>query len=309
MTSEHAPWIPAWTQAVVATAPPGFVTRSISAVARVGSGANMAPNAESDLVELAVGERQRLRVRLVPLDVDALRRGARPPLLDHRRRDVRGDDVRAAPRGDQRDVARARPRRRARGCRPRRRSRPPATSAAGISRSATRSYSPRLHSLRASSAGSITPTSSPAASPRCASRTGCAPAAARSPCRRASSPRRSTGCTRLIWSVHLVRDRAVGRVALAAGAQLDQLHRLARVEVQHVADPVAEAERVGRGGAEPGVGEARVLGAGRARARARRRRPRRPRRPPPGTPAPRSGVSACHCTVSMRWRWRSRNAP
>src|SRR5215207_10868288 len=30
--------------------------------------------------------------------------------------------------------------------------------------------------------------------------------------------------------VHLVRDRAVGRVALAAGAQLDELHRLARVE-------------------------------------------------------------------------------
>ena len=53
--------------------------------------------------------------------------------------------------------------------------------------------------------------------------------------------------------VHLVGDGAVGRVALAAGAQLDEVHRLARVEVEHVADPVAEAERVWRRGGEPGA--------------------------------------------------------
>ena len=47
--------------------------------------------------------------------------------------------------------------------------------------------------------------------------------------------------------VHRLGDGAVGRVALAAGAQLDQVHRLAGVQVEHVADPVAEAERVGRG--------------------------------------------------------------
>src|SRR3954452_64754 len=47
--------------------------------------------------------------------------------------------------------------------------------------------------------------------------------------------------------VHLVRDRAVARVPLAARAQLDQLHRLARVEIQDVADAVAEAQRVHRG--------------------------------------------------------------
>src|SRR5687767_1953044 len=45
--------------------------------------------------------------------------------------------------------------------------------------------------------------------------------------------------------VHLLRDGAVAGVALAAGAQLDQVHRLARVEVEHVADAVAEAEGVG----------------------------------------------------------------
>src|SRR4051794_19276742 len=45
--------------------------------------------------------------------------------------------------------------------------------------------------------------------------------------------------------VHLVGDRAVGGVALAAGAQLDELHRLARVEVEHVANAEAEAEGVG----------------------------------------------------------------
>src|SRR3954453_3964661 len=45
-------------------------------------------------------------------------------------------------------------------------------------------------------------------------------------------------------AVHLVRDGAVAGVALAPGAQLDELHGLARVEVQDVADAVAQRERV-----------------------------------------------------------------
>ena len=109
--------------------------------------------------------------------------------------------------------------------------------------------------------------------------------------------------------VHLVGDRAVGRVALAAGAQLDQVHRLARVEVEHVADPVAEAERVGRGGGVAGVREPVVLGGGAVERGAVGVALARRRRPPPGTPAPRSGVSPCHWTVSIRWRCRSRKAP
>ena len=47
--------------------------------------------------------------------------------------------------------------------------------------------------------------------------------------------------------VHRLGDRAVGGVALAAGAQLADVHRLAGVHVEDVADPVAEAEGVGRG--------------------------------------------------------------
>src|SRR4051812_49450693 len=35
-------------------------------------------------------------------------------------------------------------------------------------------------------------------------------------------------------------------MALAPGAQLDELHRLAGVQVEHVAQAVAEAQRVGR---------------------------------------------------------------
>src|SRR6185503_8491092 len=46
--------------------------------------------------------------------------------------------------------------------------------------------------------------------------------------------------------VQLVGHRAVGGVALAARAQFDQVHRLARVHVEDVADPVAQAERVRR---------------------------------------------------------------
>ena len=60
--------------------------------------------------------------------------------------------------------------------------------------------------------------------------------------------------------VHRLGDGAVGRVALAAGAQLAEVHRLARVEVEHVADPVAEAERVGRRLGQPGGLEAVELG-------------------------------------------------
>src|SRR3954447_10205785 len=47
-------------------------------------------------------------------------------------------------------------------------------------------------------------------------------------------------------AVHLVRDGAVAGVALAPGAQLDELHRLSRVEVQDVTDAVAQREGVER---------------------------------------------------------------
>src|SRR3954454_14468877 len=59
--------------------------------------------------------------------------------------------------------------------------------------------------------------------------------------------------------VHLLRDRAVARVALAPRAQLDRVHRLAGVHVEDVADAEAEAERVGRGVAQPRRGEPLVL--------------------------------------------------
>src|SRR3954462_10300363 len=45
---------------------------------------------------------------------------------------------------------------------------------------------------------------------------------------------------------YLVGGGAGGGVALAPGAQLDELHGLARVEVQDVADAVAQRERVER---------------------------------------------------------------
>src|SRR4051812_16716648 len=59
--------------------------------------------------------------------------------------------------------------------------------------------------------------------------------------------------------VHLVGDRAVRRVALASGAQLDEVHRLAGVEIEHEADPVAEAERVDGLALEAALDEPRVL--------------------------------------------------
>ena len=123
------------------------------------------------------------------------------------------------------------------------------------------------------------------------SRRACAPGGARTRGRRGASPRRRRDAGGDL-GVHGVRDRAVAGVALAAGAQLDQVHRLAGVEVEHVADPVAEAERVGAALAQAGAREALVLGA-RALERARGRGRRSPpRRPPPGRSAPRSGVSA-----------------
>ena len=80
--------------------------------------------------------------------------------------------------------------------------------------------------------------------------------------------------------VHRLGDRAVGRVALAAGAQLADVHRLARVHVEDVADPVAEAERVGRGLGHARRPRAARTRPGRSRARARTRRRRPPRGPP-----------------------------
>src|ERR1700733_380268 len=59
--------------------------------------------------------------------------------------------------------------------------------------------------------------------------------------------------------VHLVGHGPIARMAFASRAQLDQLHRLAGVEVEDEADPVAQAERVRRRGGEPGVDEAVVL--------------------------------------------------
>ncbi len=81
-------------------------------------------------------------------------------------------------------------------------------------------------------------------------------------------------------------------MALAAGAQLDQVHRLARVEVEHVADPVAEAERVRRLLGEPGAAS-RSYSPRETLERARGTRRRQPAASTSsGTPAPRSGESA-----------------
>ena len=50
-------------------------------------------------------------------------------------------------------------------------------------------------------------------------------------------------------------------MALAAGAKLDQVERLARVELEHVADAIGEAERVRRLLDEPLAAQPLVLGA------------------------------------------------
>ena len=44
--------------------------------------------------------------------------------------------------------------------------------------------------------------------------------------------------------VHLLGDAAVDRVALRPASELDQVHRLAGVHVEHVAQAVGERERV-----------------------------------------------------------------
>jgi len=59
---------------------------------------------------------------------------------------------------------------------------------------------------------------------------------------------------------HLQRDGPVGRMALAAGAQLDQVERLASVELKHVADAIGEAERIGRLLGETFAAQPLVLG-------------------------------------------------
>src|ERR687895_2541986 len=56
--------------------------------------------------------------------------------------------------------------------------------------------------------------------------------------------RRHGGVHRRDLGVQRVGHGAVGGMALAPRAQLDHVHRLTRVHVEHVADPVAEAERV-----------------------------------------------------------------
>src|SRR5206468_3465706 len=58
---------------------------------------------------------------------------------------------------------------------------------------------------------------------------------------------------------HLQGDGPVGGMALAAGAKLDQVQRLARVELEHVSDAIGEAERVRRFLGEPLAAQALVL--------------------------------------------------
>src|SRR4051812_27759334 len=52
-------------------------------------------------------------------------------------------------------------------------------------------------------------------------------------------------------------------MALAAGAELDQVQRLARVELEHVPDAISEAERIRRLVGEAFAAQPLVLGAGR----------------------------------------------
>ncbi len=46
--------------------------------------------------------------------------------------------------------------------------------------------------------------------------------------------------------VHLLRHAAVGRMPLRAGAQLDEVHCLPRVELHDVADAMRQRDGVGR---------------------------------------------------------------
>src|SRR5437868_4375148 len=61
---------------------------------------------------------------------------------------------------------------------------------------------------------------------------------------------------------HLVGDRPIRRMAFSAGAQLDQVERCARIELEDVANAEREAERVRRLLDEAPAAKPRVLGAG-----------------------------------------------
>ena len=56
-------------------------------------------------------------------------------------------------------------------------------------------------------------------------------------------------------AVHLLADAAVGGVSLRRRAQLDDVHRFARVHVHVEADAVGHRDRVRRGGGEPAAAE------------------------------------------------------
>src|SRR5437588_6982659 len=62
-------------------------------------------------------------------------------------------------------------------------------------------------------------------------------------------------------AAHLVRDGAVRRVTLTTRAQLDQVQRRARVELEDIAETEREAERVRRLVDEAVVTQPRVLAA------------------------------------------------
>ena len=86
--------------------PPGRQTRaSSSATVRLVGREDRAERGRHD-VELAGGERERLRVRLDPLELDAVRGGLAPAGGEVLGREVARDDVRAGGGGPDGDVAR-----------------------------------------------------------------------------------------------------------------------------------------------------------------------------------------------------------
>ena len=87
--------------------PPGRVTRASSLAVRSWSGANIAPNTELTTSKLLVVERQRLRVALEEVGVQALGLGAPARPLEQGRDVVEADDRAAAPRRGQGGVAAA----------------------------------------------------------------------------------------------------------------------------------------------------------------------------------------------------------
>src|SRR6202035_3319338 len=60
--------------------------------------------------------------------------------------------------------------------------------------------------------------------------------------------------------VHLLCDRSVGRMSLLTRAQLDQVHGLTCVQIEHVTNAVGEAQWVGGRSSQVVVSQARVLG-------------------------------------------------